>query len=265
MSQAEMDKMKKGCLIFTAVVLGICLIGYFSVRSVTRRFFGAIDGFQRISKQVRQQTDQANSRYPFERPGNPEASEKQIDSYVAVRKNVNETMRGTEMAKKFEEFEAIKAQGRDPSFSDFMEIIGNAEKSAQAVFDEYFRQLEQFQMSPKEYDYIADLVTTVISIELDKGSLKKEVSSEYSLEIRQKMLDAERSNLPLFQLKKEVLALPAESYDGLIKNVLPSVIELDSLRTTTFFDQFATIFGSEKPFPNSPPAESPPDFRQKKH
>jgi len=232
--------MKKGCLIALVIVGVLLAVAVWKIGSLVRKGIQFAQEIQVIVEDFQQQSDQLNQDYPFTEPAEVTFTDQQMQTFMAVRRQLNDTISTSPFLQKMKEFEQMEESGSDPSISDIVELLSNITPSIKQVGSVFFDNLREQQISPDQYNYSSSIVISVLSRELDQGNFKEEISDDFSVNIRKMMLEAEQNNLEIFQVKQKILALEPENYNGILEIISPHVAEFGDIEESFYFDMFIT-------------------------
>ena len=232
--------MKKGCLIALVIVGVLLAVAVWKIGSLVRKGIQFAQEIQVIVEDFQQQSDQLNQDYPFTEPAEVTFTDQQMQTFMAVRRQLNDTISTSPFLQKMKEFEQREESGSDPSISDIVELLSNITPSIKQVGSVFFDNLREQQISPDQYNYSSSIVISVLSRELDQGNFKEEISDDFSVNIRKMMLEAEQNNLEIFQVKQKILALEPENYNGILEIISPHIAEFGAIEESFYFDMFIT-------------------------
>ncbi|MBN1764733.1 MAG: hypothetical protein JW860_05700 [Sedimentisphaerales bacterium] len=234
--------MKKGCFIVIVIVVIGSIWAFFKIHSLVKKMEAFGKEFEQVITEIRDNTKELNTQYPFEQPKLISLTENQIQSFFAVRRELNITVKNTEMAQLMKKFEQAEDSETEPDFGDFTDLFKSILPSVRTISDQYFTSLDLQHLSPDEYSYISGVTIGLIAIELDKGNFKDVVSEDFSLEIRKMMLNAEQNQKLLFLYKQNLLELPDQSYEAVYQVVAPHISDFNEIEDSFYFDMFVTDF-----------------------
>jgi len=230
--------MKKGCLIALVIVGLLLAVAGWKIVSMVRKGIEFARELTVVVEDFQQQSDQLNQEYPFTEPAEITLTDQQMQQFMSVRRQLNDTLSGSPVAQKMKEFEQMDDTGSNPSFKDFAELLSNIIPSVKQVGAVYFENLQEQQISPDQYNYTTSIVIGVLSRELNQGNFKDEISDDFSINIRQMMLEAEQKNSEIYQIKQKILVMEPENYNGLLEIITPYVAEFGDIEESFYFDMF---------------------------
>ena len=230
--------MKKGCLFVVVVLIALSIAGALAVKSFIDKAKIVFEGLEEISTTIVENTTELNSQYPFNEPKKLGLIDQQTTSFFSVRRQMNDTISGTDFFRNMKKFEDMEASGQEPSFTDFSDMISSIVPSITDITDKFFLYLNEQKLSPAEYYYVSNIVLATIGWELEKGNLKEQIDPEFSRSIREMLLKAEEMDSTVYQVKTKLTELPDEDYDTILNTIKSHLAEFNQIRNSYYFDNF---------------------------
>ena len=247
--------MKKGCLIALVIVGVLLAVAVWKIGSLVRKGIQFAQEMAVVVEDFQQQSAQLNQEFPFTEPAEITLTDQQMQAFIAVRRQLNDTINSTPFLQKMKELNQEEQTDQETTSQGISEWFADMVTSFQQVSSDFFATLRQQQISPDQYTYSSSIIISVLSRELDQGNFKDEISEDFSLNIRKMMLEAEKKNTEIFQIKQKVLALESENYSVILEIITPHVAEFGEIEESFYFDMFITGFLAEFSMQNPSPTD----------
>ncbi len=246
--------MKQGCLIVAAVIVLLIAGGVWWISS-------NVSGFTKEMMAIQEKLNDAgkdlNDKFVFNVPDDPCLSTAQLERYLVVREELNAAVENSRFYLNMKRWQELEEEQGKPSLTDFTGLFKSMLPSLDGIVTAFIDSLERNELSPKEYHYISSILISVMCIELDKRNFHEVIDESFSQDLREMMLDAEKNNAPLHDVKMEILDMPTSGYDKLLGVIQPHLSRINEVSESFYFDIFISSFASDN-VPASAAAQADP-------
>ncbi len=140
--------MKKGCLIALLIVGVLLGIGIWKIAPIFKQALQFAQEMAVIAEDFKQQTDQLNRDYPFTESAEITFTDQQMQTFMAVRRQLNDSISTSPFLQKMKEFKQMEEGGSDPSISDIVELLSNITPSIKQVGSVFLITCESSRYHP---------------------------------------------------------------------------------------------------------------------
>lgn len=218
----------RGCLIALGVVAVIMVLGIIGVTIFINKAKDVVQGVAEgmgVSPQMMAEVENLNQEYPFEPPGDHRIRERQVQTFIAVKRSFADDIKKHQATlQQLDERMQKKEQADWGDVTEGFKILGNIRR-------DFLKSLGQHGMSPKEYAYLTNIIYSSYLVEASQAGYQqmsegmRTARADYvrqADEIRARLEDPE-----LTETRQDSLEMTLENYEHLIRQADASAQEME--------------------------------------
>lgn len=218
----------KGCLIALGVVGVIMVVGIIGVTIFINKAKDVVEGVAEgmgVSPKMMARVENLNQDYPFEPSPTNRISEPQVKRYLAVKRSFADEVKKHEAT--LQQLDKRMQKKEQADWSDVTEgfkILGDIRR-------DFLNSLEQYEMSPKEYAYLTNVIYSTYFVEASRAGYEQRAENMRTLREQYKQqaeqLRQQLKNPDLTDEQRQSLETSLESYEKMMAQTKTTVEKME--------------------------------------